>query len=293
VVETARVLLMAGSSTSGPTNCNPLDILLAKTSSLLSNFVQYRSSPRLYINKFLLISELTNLLLVHGAWVTETGSRMRYCKFSPINSYRLIIRILDSRQTHIFIFFIASALVEEREFKERRQRAVTQDSINAILEILGEMFRCFSLAWSGVSDADLFTDTFIDDEQFLLSFVIVAGYSGQSAGHSSKLILLVLNSLTASQVNRLCGRLSKVIGWGTDQAFGWANEPSITDAARNKLCAYTKNALDLVREVDPPLGLLHLARRAITRAMSNRCLSDVSTLGLPGNIMKYVQLHIH
>jgi len=64
IVETARMLLAAGSRTDEPVKEEPLDYLVIIKFSISS--YRYLSQVRMLSNHYLLIAELIQLLLTHG-----------------------------------------------------------------------------------------------------------------------------------------------------------------------------------------------------------------------------------
>jgi len=143
-----------------------------------------------------------------------------------------------------------------------------------------------------VKKTDVFADTFVDGNEFLDSFILITGYSSQP-GHSKKLLRLIMNNLNVNQLLGLRNKLSKMkitkrfLDDQVDIFTDIDSNGSWTETTLKVSCASSATALEWVQGVETPFSLRRLARCAITRAMSRKCLFDVSTFDIPKCLEQY------
>jgi len=157
---------------------------------------------------------------------------------------------------------------------------VSPDTFNELMIILSRMFRWILLSNpAAVRITDVIPEFPFVSAKFVDAFIDLARYSS-SSDQPNRLVHCILNAMTASDLNELIRVLSAKFS-STEVGFS----PSRT------VC--TKNALEWVRGVAVPFSLQHIARTRIIRVMSDRSLSDTSTLGLPNKLMQYVLFNTH
>jgi len=246
IFESALVLLEAGLN---PNSTKPLDALLKQTRVSTMTFSGY-DAARFNSHKALLVADLVELLLKHGAHPTQGEVTL---------------------PNHCEIFTNAANLVRKYELGERR----FEDDYNTILECMGAMFRCLLLARTGVDQGGYFPDGFVDRASFPLSFASIAGFASR-CGHSKKLIRLVLDTMSANQVIRLKDKLSKRLN---------LTDPTVAaDINRTSLVS----AIEFLDGLHMPFRLEHLARLSILSTMSYCGIRNSSSLGLAKFVEQYV-----
>jgi len=253
LAETICLMLKAGSSTTGPEDCAPLQVLLPVTILNKSDYCEsFLKQMCLCEESLPLRAEVLGLLLKHGARPTPVKECFTYNMVILKLAAKLAIAVDSPQRLDVL--------------------SLTSDRCHELINILGDMLRCLLLAASGTKYSAIYKEVFIS------SFASIIVYSSKP-GRSDRLLRLVLYALNASQVNELKTELSTLLK-STQDATDMSEETS----QFNKVLEY-------LRGVETPLCLQDLARRTINSAMSSRrCLDGYSSLGLSKNQAKYVQL---
>jgi len=253
IVETTRILLAAGSRTDGPVDREPLDHI-TKIMFRVTGY-GYLTQVRMLSNRYLLIAELFQLLVTHGAMVkTEL--------YFPL------------------ILYMAGTMANN--FNRETDVLVNLESHNSIIDSCADMLHCLFFTGKRIKNHKCIAiESFYDDNAHTIQvpwsclFTSIAQYSSLP-GRSNKLIQLILNNLmTTTDLNDLKIFLSRKVIFCT--------ESKLYDEL-----ASTVIALERIRTQELPFRLEHLACRALTDAMEGRSLSSISTLGLPACMEKCV-----
>jgi len=192
IVETVRVLLAAGSNTDGPEGHRPLDILL--NLALQESIVIGNIDMPVHLS-FALLTDLIHLLLKHGALGTRDN---------PGHVALFVSACLMLEQRHfriaphaLFVFYQGLYHAVGNQICERREL----ERCNRMMDSVWEMFRCLVLSGAeGDGPHNVFTDEFLGEVEFLVSFTSIVKYSTE-VHPSNKFIQLLLSSLSATQVN--------------------------------------------------------------------------------------------
>jgi len=248
VVEITRMLLQARSRQPlESVDFNSLRILLdgIKTFSIKQFKCDYA-----VIAHYMMIVELVELLkheAIHGAVLPIYVSTFKYSAS---------------------IVSIAASLILKRGVNPRR--------FYFVMEGLRDIFHCLHLTESSFITSDNECDTFLELRNNIVSFTIIGGYSSWS-NSSTKLIQLILNTLTANQVNRLSRMLYTILE--VVKKMGFDNQ---------ECCTFISNTLEWVHRIGTPFSLEHIACQAICRALSGRSVPSASVLGIPKHVQKYL-----
>jgi len=265
VVETVKILLKAGALD----NC-----IMGTLYFLLTCCYGYGSSMSHWSNEhwYKLVFELVELLLKPDGDKCARGS----------NSAGYTI-VTAARYVSYY-----------ENITEASQKISAFDQCNAAVDRLGELFSLFQLSGTGKMFLDvrwdkcLFGDEDDDDQQGIIysiisyerndiirSFSSIAEFSSKT-GHSKRLIQFILDGMSSTQLagvkNMLSGRLV-----------------SVTSA--DPLDTSKDNDLKLLREVERPFRLQHLARRTIARSLHGKRLPGAPFLPhvkLPDRLRQYL-----
>jgi len=213
--------------------------------------LQFDETSSLSRNRYLLISELAELLLIFGAKPTMTK----------------IPKQID-------IFINAANLMAAREKRKNQSIADRDDSYHQIMDTLSDIFRYHVFNSTGSNEAVVFKKFKVDDVTFIKPFITVADYSKQP-GHSKKLVQQLLRTLSITDMLKLQNALTSRV--------------EITNNSGNDvLYKRTSDALKWVCEEYRPFSLQHLARCVITDSVHYRHIHNVETLGLATAMHQYV-----
>jgi len=251
LVETISLMLRAGSSTTGPEDCSPLQVLLPVTViNTPEYFESFLKQMCMCEESLPLRADVLELLLKHGAQPTPAEGRFTY---------------------NMVILKLAAKLAIAVDSPERLVGLdLSSERCHELIEILGDMLRCLLLAASGTNYSD------IHNEIFICSFALIVVYYSKP-GRSKRLLRLILYALSASHVLELKKEVSTLLKSAQD-----------TDTSESR--SHLNQVLDCLAGVETPLCLQDLARRTVNSAMSHRCLEGCSTLGIAKCQEKYVQL---
>jgi len=257
---------------------NPLDILLELTIIIPRRLMNNQLSSRFLVDKFAMIAELIELLFLHGAKTTIANKKSfyRYGALKFRTNCPGVITIFRNAARLLKMYDQRDISHEEYLFGEQDNF----DSCDAMMDIMGDMFRSFVLANTAANRLEPLTNGGLDVETFTRIFVRIAGYSSQP-GRSKKLIELVLNALSAAQVIRFRGLLLTRL-----LRLEWVTAFMVPEV----ILSSTRSALEWFQEVETPFRLQHLARLAVNHAMIGRGPRDFSTLGLPHPLLQYLLL---
>jgi len=147
--------------------------------------------------------------------------------------------------------------------------------VNIVLNGLGHIFRCFLVAGGGLITTDINWDTFIYPGHGVGIIIVIAAYSSVS-GNSKKLIRLILDGMTATQINELC-----------EPAYD-IGLPTMSPQLEYLLDTTSESALELIWKTETQQRLQHLARHSVLRAVSGRKLPSALELEIPRHLREYL-----
>jgi len=258
--ETARLLLEAGSITTGPRGRSPLSVILDAT--ILTDSQQWE----LFVRHICLCEEalplranLLELLLKHGAELPSKRGDYPY---------------------NMIIIKLAAELADAVDIPWRlKHLSLTADRCHVLIGILGDMLCCLLLAGSDRNSTDVLTLTFTQSVTSMVAYT-------SKPGRSNRFLGLILYGLSVSLVNELKSVTSTSIEVMTKCKGIFDTNQADTDALLSDL----NKLLKCLGTVEIPRRLEDLARREIIRVMSHRCLHTSLSLGISTMQQKYVLL---
>jgi len=216
-------------------------------------------------NQFLLIADLTKLMLQHST--REVPIRKRQKKLKGLKAQFQ----LDTNKDYNQIVLQCSNLMLVFERSADSSILENREAFNQVLSNMVDIFHCLVLAKN--STTEVFSSRLISTLTFTKPFIILASHSQGLLHPSRRLMELIRDELDVNQMAQLRRTLSSLL----------KVMPELTP-----LHTCTTLALEWVTDVETPPRLQDLARRALISAMSHKCLYEqaVASLGLPASFIK-------
>jgi len=254
-IEAVQALLEAGSSMEGETHHRPLEVLLNCNSCFWSDKIRRLTATScITVKEDSLVNEqllhLIQLLLKAEPDLVTYGED-------------LLDDILD-----IAIEVVIGYIMEPKTCNEPE---------NKLMNSLADMFRIILFAGTSRNDDETLKCIHTNPIWILEPLSFIAYYASRS-GNSKKLMQILLDSFSSTQLNKLKSKL-------VDKELLRQTELR---------CQYSPSSDDMVKwinEVETPRSLKHMSRESVVRAMSHRIVDGVPTLGLPKTLQEYVQYY--
>jgi len=219
-------------------------------------------------------------------YYSKTDEPCRYSALATKKYYQFIIELTEmlikigadlkctQNRFTIQVISYASNVIDDyiQQNGDTEESDNNVDIFDAHMDGLRDLLGYCMVAIPGIIDS--FDVDIYYNSRIMESLTKIAKYSSRE-GHSKKFIQLWLKVLTVTQVNRLAAILAWRLG-------------NMTESTPDELRASTVSALKLVKDIETPYSLQHLARRAIIRAWSGRSLPSAAELKIPEHLCQYL-----
>jgi len=257
IIDTATVLLVAGSNTEGPAKMQPLDHLLgfiqaaSKNNINANEYLDHGNDGEIvYEDLFPILNELLELLLAHGAYVKYRGAFVAH-EEDLLTGLILYAKILS---------------IDNQKINDTNSHTPgSLKAFNNSMDGIANMIRNFLLVGAAMS----FYSGFDTD----YAFAVIAGYSSQP-GRTQRIVNAVLSLLNANEVTELKGSLS----------LGRVSSSILPKA-------FIAAGLVFLNLVKIPLPLKHITRGSVNRALSRRGQLGTFNLPIPESLKQYIRHH--